>query len=151
MKAKSKATGGKPTSYQDKWPAELIKFFSVEPYRVIKSGGEERERPSDFPTFAGFAVSIGVHRATLLNWCKAYPEFRDAYARAKDYQERHLVVNGLRGNFATSFAIFTAKNVLGWRGERDDENRTESESRNGREFVEQLKEMLNARRDEKKA
>ena len=48
-----------------------------------------------------------------------YPDFFNAYKRAKDHQERILVQNGLLGLYQGNFAIFTAKNVLGWRDKQE--------------------------------
>ncbi len=48
-----------------------------------------------------------------------YPEFSAAYKRVTDAQERILITNGLKGGYQANFAIFTAKNVLGWRDRQD--------------------------------
>lgn len=89
---------------------------------VTKSGDAiEVTQPeaSDFKSFAGFAVSIGTHRGTLNDWCNTYPEFADAYKRAKEYQEQFLSTNGNKGLINPAFSIFTAKNVLNWRDKKE--------------------------------
>jgi hypothetical protein len=104
---------GQPTKYHKKFCEMLLKYFNVDPAKKVK----------EFPTLAGFAIRIGVHRDTLHEWSKVHPEFDDVYRRAKDFQERFLVNRGLKGELDTAFGIFTAKNVLGWRdrqpGEED--------------------------------
>lgn len=133
---------GRPSGYKPEYVKELIEYFSISPYRQVnkkiteklESGdskvleiaqfdesGRAINETSDFPTFAGFAISIGVHRDTLVEWSKNYAEFSDAYKKAKDYQENWLAVNGNRGLLPPAFAIFTAKNILGWRDKQPDE------------------------------
>lgn len=107
---------GRPTDYNPNYCQMLLAYFDVKPYEENKMGKLEA---SDFKSLAGFAISIGVHRETLLNWSKQYPEFFDAYKRAKDFQENYLVINGMRGLINPAFSIFTAKNVLNWRDKKD--------------------------------
>ena len=119
---------GQPTKYKPEYCQQLIDYFSIEPLEVIREqeitgteGGKyvSRRLPQRFPWFEGFARKIGVHRNTLKNWCDEYPEFAEAYDTAKDLQREFLVDIGLSGATSASFAIFTMKNVCGWRDERD--------------------------------
>lgn len=114
----------RPTKYSSKFPDQLLEYFNVKPYESFTSRGVKIA--NDFPTLAGFAIKIGVHRDTLHQWAAEHPEFSDACARAKDFQENYLMVNGLRGLVASNFAMFTAKNFLGMRdkqpGEEDQIN-----------------------------
>lgn len=136
-KVAKKKSPGRPSGYKPEHVKKLIDYFSRAPYRqVTKKISEDQKvveipmfhedgRPvqetSDFPTFAGFAISIGVHRDTLVEWSKNFAEFSDAYKKAKDFQENWLAVNGNRGLLPPAFAIFTAKNILGWRDKQPDE------------------------------
>lgn len=106
---------GRPSKYED-WMADgLLEYFN-------KAVGE-------FPTLAGFAGKIGVCRDTLYEWSTAknpdgsskYSEFSYAYKRAKELQEQNLVTGALNGTYNATFAIFTAKNVLGWRDKVEQE------------------------------
>lgn len=115
---------GRPTDYKEEYCEEIVEYFSEEPFteREVthsKKNGESWTTYEDvanaFPTFAGFAAKIGVHRDTLNEWIKVHPEFSDAYNKAKDLQEEFLVQNALKNLYAQPFAVFTAKNVLGWR------------------------------------
>jgi len=88
--------------------------------------------PCEFPTLASFACQINVCRDTLYEWSTArypegheqenklkYPEFSYSYKVTKEHQERILTQGGLTGAFQGNFAIFTAKNVIGWRDKHD--------------------------------
>lgn len=112
-------------------PELLNEHFDVEPYYertrkvVNKKTGEVHEIieevATDFPTIASFAHKIGVSRKTIYEWAKKYPEFGESVRRAKDSQEMFITINGLKGLVNSTFAIFTAKNVLKWRDKQPDE------------------------------
>jgi hypothetical protein len=112
------------TSYDAKYCKEIIKFFNVEPHfetpciTTYKDGSTKEEVkliPSDLPLFSAFAISINKDRTTIFRWAKKHKEFRNALKRAKECQRKILITNGLQGLYSTPFAIFTAKNVIGWR------------------------------------
>lgn len=126
----------RPSKYEDRFCEELIIYFDRKPYErekllITKKNGDTEEKyvetPCDFPLIAGFANKIGVSRDTLHEWANAvdkdgklkHPEFSDSYKKAKQYQEEILVTNGLRGNYQTAFACFTAKNVIGYRDSQE--------------------------------
>ena len=123
---------GRRTKYDPKYCKEIIKFFNIEPHfetpcvTTYKNGATKEEVkliPSDLPLFSTFANSLEVDRDTVREWAKAkdkdkklkHPEFSFAYKRAKECQRRILITNGLQGLYSTAFAIFTAKNIIGWR------------------------------------
>ena len=60
------------------------------------------------------AHSIGTTRETIHNWKDKYPEFLDAYKKAKQLQEEIWIQNSLKGLYSTAFTIFLGKNVFGW-------------------------------------
>jgi hypothetical protein len=107
-----KTTVGRPSKYDPSVVDKFIQYFSKKPYEKNDITG--REVPADFPTLAGFAISIGISRDTLHEWAQQYPEFSDAYKRAKEFQENYLVVNGLKGLIQQPMAIFTSKNLINW-------------------------------------
>lgn len=122
---------GQPTKYRSEYCKKLLDYFNIKPYETItrkitsKTGNvmEVTENvANDMPTLAGFAITIGIHRETLLNWTKDYPEFFDAYKMAKEYQENFLAVNGNRGLINPAFGIFTAKNLIGWKDKTEVSN-----------------------------
>lgn len=121
---------GRPTAYGPEVCDRLLTYFSRDPWveseRTItrKDGSTVTETvrlPAELPTLAGFACEVGVHRDTLNEWQRQHPEFSDAVKRAKEEQERILVANGLCGLYEGPFAIFTAKNVIGWRDKVEQE------------------------------
>lgn len=134
---------GRPTDYDPKYCQEIIDFFSAEPYttktkKIVRKNGDveevEYDEASDFPSFAGFASKIGVHRETLLNWCNQHKEFFDAYKKAKVLQENWSLINGHKGTTNTAFAIFALKNLQGY---RDKVETVESDSFDDVDFVDE--------------
>jgi hypothetical protein len=117
---------GRPTDYDPAYIDQISDYFSIEAGKDIPYKGKDGELKTvrvaaDFPTLAGFACKIGVHRDTLHEWAQQHPAFSDAYKMAKQHQERILVQNGLKGGYHANFAIFTAKNVIEWRDKQDTE------------------------------
>lgn len=53
---------------------------------------------------------------------KEHPRFSEAFKRFKDVQKSVLLSGGLSGHLQTGFAIFTCKNVLGWRDRQEVEH-----------------------------
>lgn len=111
---------GRPTKYDKKYCEEIVEYFRRPPYReVTLPNGSTQTVPNVFPTMARYADSIGVCDETLQIWAAAHPDFFDAYKTAKKLQEAALQEGALSGAYHGSFAIFTAKNVCGWRDEKD--------------------------------
>lgn len=107
---------GAPSLYKPEYPQMLLDYFGEPAYKEDSQG---RIRATDFKSLAGFAIKVGVHRDTLHEWAKEHAEFSDAYARAKDFQENFLSVNGAKSLINAQFSIFIAKNVLNWRDKRE--------------------------------
>lgn len=122
--------GGRPSKYDPKYCDEIIEYFDIPPYKDVKvtiTKGDtivdKIERlPNDLPTLAKFAANINVDRDTIHQWTKDHPEFSDAYKKAKVLQEHHLVTCGLNSLYNGPFAIFAAKNIIGWRDKQDIEH-----------------------------
>jgi hypothetical protein len=119
QKTEEKDKGGRPTKYDPKYCKLIIKYFDLEPYTIkrVEAFGKKFDKkvPSDLPLLCGFAAKIDVDRDTLKEWAKVHPEFSAAYKKAKELQEKLLVVNTMNGSYNPAFAIFAAKNILGWR------------------------------------
>lgn len=126
---------GRPPLYKPEYCERIVKFFDIDPFireTYTDGNGAERTRlvPNRFPTLARFAAELDVDRSTLAEWASktnengelVYPEFSRAYKRAKDYQEAFLAEGGIAGAFETPFAIFTAKNVIGWKDKQEVDN-----------------------------
>lgn len=134
LKGKSDKVG-RPTKYKDRYCKDMVKFFDVEATKIVldlsKNDGTEFEKrvANKMPTFSGFARKIGVDQDTLHEWKKKYPEFSEAFKEAKQLQEQYLLDVGMAGVTSASFVIFTMKNVLGWRDEKDLKLKAEKENR----------------------
>lgn len=110
--------------------------------KYYKDGGEKevikkyKVIPKGVPTLFGFARSIGVDYHTVNRWQKErigeapeagqkdtrplrYPEFCQAYKLAQHFQTEYLIRVGIGGTAPSAFAIFTAKNMIGWRDKNE--------------------------------
>ena len=109
--------------YKKEYAEMLIKYFTVPTFttvwerRYYTNGQVKEEKPiiiaGKYPTFEGFATSIGVTSRTLENWRDKYPSFGEAYERAVDMQKDILVVNSLGGQYNGNFAKFIASAQFG--------------------------------------
>ena len=111
--------------YRPEFCARLLAFFDVPPFKITevqkKDGSVSLvETASELPTFAAFARILGVTQSTLLAWEEEHAEFAEAAKKARDLQGDILIQNSLRGNYSSSFAVFTAKNILGWSDGKDE-------------------------------
>lgn len=97
------AKGGHPTDYRDEF-AGLARNYALL--------GATREE------IAGF---LGVTRRTVLNWCKAHPEFKAALEEGARHADAkvtgRLYENCLAGD--TTAIIWWQKNRMGWRDRVD--------------------------------
>lgn len=88
------------------------------------------------PTLFGFALKHGISYRTLLRWSKErvgpkppkgdadkrplkYPDFCHAYKLVEDFQKEYINIVGMSGAAPSIFAIFAAKNMVGWRDSYD--------------------------------
>lgn len=111
--------------YQPSFCQELLSFFNGAAFAITevqKRDGSINlvETACELPTFAAFAKQIDVTCADLHAWEEKYPAFRYACEQARDRQRNILIQNSLRGNYASSFAVFTAKNLLGWKDGKEE-------------------------------
>lgn len=124
-----KHPGGRPSTYLPEYADRLKEYFSLRPVVTEIIDGDRVEIKNPFPTLARYATDIGVHRETLLEWASKHPEFSDAYKAAKALQEANLVEGAMCGAYSQAFAIFTAKNVLGWRDKTEIDQTVTSENK----------------------
>ena len=123
---------GRPTKYKEEYCQELIDYFNIDHVRGINKETKDGRIVevivgNSLPLLTGFANKIGVVRSTLYLWANETnedgtlknPEFSNAYARAKEMQEDMLVSNALNGMYDTKFAVFAAKNMIGWRDKQE--------------------------------
>lgn len=82
-----------------------------------------------------FAQLQGIHRNHLALLANEHEEFCKAYELAKQAQENWLVTAGMKKEIDVSMAIFSLKNVAGWRDKLDIEQEI------GERTLEQLERM----------
>ncbi len=107
--------------YSKSHGADMLEFFlAKQKYRITmdvhyRKDGEmmekERHIPNAPPQFSEFGRTIGVSERTLKSWVKKYPEFAEAYEICQDIIQEFFVENGVKGDYASQFAIFAAKNL----------------------------------------
>ena len=123
--AKTRRTAKTGPEYRPEFCARLLAFFDVPPFKVTEVQKKDGsisllETASELPTFAAFARSLGVTQSTLMAWEEKHADFAEAAKKARDLQGDILIQNSLRGNYSASFAVFTAKNILGWSDGKDE-------------------------------
>ena len=89
------------SKYDAKYPEDIKIYFK----QIYDEG--------NYPTFEGYADSIGVTARTLENWCEAHPLFKDAYDFCKNKQRGALLEGAMAGRFNATFAKFVAVNCHG--------------------------------------
>lgn len=122
---KSAESAVKPLRYQPEFCDRLLAFFDVPAFHVTEVQKRDGsialvETAAELPTFAAFAKQLGTTCDVLKNWETKHPAFHEAAQKARDLQSNILIQNSLRGNYSASFAVFTAKNLLGWKDGKDD-------------------------------
>ncbi|MBR4592037.1 MAG: hypothetical protein IKO35_02385 [Elusimicrobiaceae bacterium] len=114
-----------PLRYHPEFCERLLAFFDVPAFHVTevtKRDGSVSlvETAAELPTFAAFAKSLGTTCEVLRAWEQKHPAFYQAAQKARDLQSNILIQNSLRGNYSASFAVFTAKNLLGWKDGKEE-------------------------------
>lgn len=100
--------------FKPQYVVALREHFGVVAGRIeVDEKNKRRYEANPLPTFAGFAVKIGVPQAVMTDWRKSHPEWDQACIMAQEAQEDILIQNTLRGAYNNTFASFTAKNFMG--------------------------------------
>lgn len=122
--SEGKHPGGRPSTYKPEYCEQILEWFDREPFTMSVIEGTDKviRVPAKLPSLTNFAMHIGASRSTLWEWAKQHAEFSNAIQKAKEIQEEILMQNGLFGAYEKTFAIFTAKNVCGWRDKQEVEH-----------------------------
>jgi DNA-binding transcriptional regulator YiaG len=82
---------------------------------------EEMKQKVNLPPFiSDLAKHLNVSRDTIYEWQKKHPEFSDTIKKdLKNKFEEVLVKNALLNRYSPAFAIFTAKNCIGWKDKQE--------------------------------
>lgn len=107
--------------YKEKFAFDMVSYFkSIQLYTEIKesftwANGEVKEDirmvPNRPPMLETYARQLGVSVRTLRTWGMKHKEFAEALSICEDYIKEFMVEHGLKGNYNSSFGIFTAKNL----------------------------------------
>jgi hypothetical protein len=116
---------GRPTKYRPEYCQAIIDFFSIEPnteqeLNHYKNGEvnfvDTKIKANKLPTFHQFAYSIDIcDTKVLLEWCQKYPDFSNAYSRAKELQKYFIAENALNGAYNPNFSQFLLHNISDWK------------------------------------
>lgn len=102
---------GRPTVYRSEYCDEIVEHMAT---------GK---------SLTSFAVKINVHRDSLYEWAKVYPEFSDALEKARGARLSHYEQLGYAGmvgkikGFNATVWIFSMKAYFGIREDGDEENK----------------------------
>ena len=122
LKENGKNATGAPSLYKPEYCQDMIQFFNREPFEDKMTVKGVQRLANRLPTFANFAFLNSLTEATLLNWCKEYPEFFEAYNTCKQLQKDFLTANGLEGLYPPASFIFVAKNITDMRDKQEVEH-----------------------------
>lgn len=133
-----KRKAGQPSKYKPEFADDLIKIFKdaqpwyESPVTMFKDGKvirETMERKANAPPFvSAFARQVGVCKDTLYEWGAVHKEFSIALKYARDRTEEIMAENGLLSLYNSTFTIFAAKNLIGWRDKQEVEHSGEVKS-----------------------
>ena len=123
---------GRPTKYKPEFVDQLNEFFSMkkDAFREVETAKGVQLIPRRMPTFERFAWMIGVDDATLWAWSVAtkkdseellYPDFHNAYSRAKSCQRAFMIEGGVVGALNPSFSGLLMKNLHDWKDKTESE------------------------------
>ncbi len=116
------------SKYKEEYCQQLLDYFNgplYEDFTITAKNGKSyttRRVANPLPYFGKFALEIGVTMMTLNRWLEKHGEFIETYEMCKELQKYFVVVNALLGLYNPAFAIFTLKNISGWRDKQEIEH-----------------------------
>lgn len=133
-----KALNTDASVYKDEYCEALCEYFQPKEATILyedeyyKDGSVKSHKPKvtlppKYPTFEGFAASIGVHRNTIYIWAESkdengnpkYPRFVQAYAYAKQMQLSICKENAMTKVYDSNFAKFVLINEHGMKEQQE--------------------------------
>jgi hypothetical protein len=109
----NKETRGRKSVYKESYPELLIEFFDREHFTEING----KKFPNPLPSIERFCCNIKISTTLFYSWCKEYPELKDAFHIAKQFQKDQLVSLSLMGFYKEGFAKFLAINATDMKSE----------------------------------
>ncbi len=107
IKTAQKRHKGRPRLYSDE-------FISAEAKRLI-----EYAKETEIPFLQEFATNRGYYSDKCSKWAKKNEDFQQALKKFHDIQAYKIAKAGIKNKANASVAIFTLKNVAGWRDNKD--------------------------------
>ncbi len=160
----SMGTVGRPSSYRPEYAAAMLAFFDVETTREVEYKDREGKIRvklvlNRFPTIERFADSIGFSTQTLYNWQNAktetgearYPEFLDAFVRAREKSVALLIEGTMAGLYEQNFTRFLLVNYSSLREKPADKGDEGTDGPVDRSRLDAIYEAATARALEQKA
>jgi hypothetical protein len=107
MAEEQKHAGGRPIEYKPEVVEKVkayLKDCQDEEIQRIKSDGEkstsyEYRTKVKIPTIEGLANVLEIHKDTIYEWEKIYPEFSDVIIKLRQEQANRLILGGLSGTY----------------------------------------------------
>jgi hypothetical protein len=101
-----KHPGGRPTEYRPDI-CKRVEQYLEERKDTVDILGEQKltiVRTVNLPTIEDLANYLGIHKDTIYDWEKKYPEFSDVITRVRQEQASRLINNGLSGSYNPQIA-----------------------------------------------
>jgi hypothetical protein len=120
--------GGRPSSYRPELCESIVKYFKIPSVKYVTeksmtAGGKITEKkvavPNDTPYLVDWCDDNDICVSSMHNWTKQYPEFMQAYLKAKKYLEKFLLEAGLKEAHHPYITALALKNLCGWRDQVD--------------------------------
>jgi hypothetical protein len=129
-KANGKADTGRPTKLTPEMKEKTFQFFSeYEPWYECQVEKQDKEGnvttkmeriANPPPDFLGLAKYLEVSRKTVWEWIRDNEDFRNIIKGFGNEVYSHVLQeNAIMGEYNPAFAIFAAKNRLGWKDKNE--------------------------------
>lgn len=125
MKAAEPAKRGPKVKWTEKRIKTLIKKIkaycleNAEPVPEVHGEGESvKVLGPKLPMLSECFKKSGFNSKYIYELAKQHPKLADALEKVRELSERSLINGALRGLYNPTFAIFAAKNMIGWRDEK---------------------------------
>ncbi len=113
---------GRPTKYNKDFPQAIVDYFTscweeiadVERNVAVTGHLQFVQKPTEVPTFEGFAMVSGVCTETLYEWAGVHDDFSNAMKVCRNISVRCTHRLSGAGGMPPALGIFTLKNTGKW-------------------------------------